>query len=136
MAEVTKGVTPSLATPYPSSDKRLTLTAGEAIAAGDACYIKSDGKFWKATGASANAAAKVYGFALAAASAGDPVTCAWGVNMAYNANISGTAKNPGVELYLSGTVAGGLADAASTGGTGVIAVVIDSNRIRVMGDYK
>ncbi len=35
--------------------------------------------------------------------------------------------NPGAQLYLSGTVAGGLADTASTGGTTPIAFVVDSD---------
>lgn len=135
MAEVTKTGTPSLSTPYPGPEHRLTLTAGEAIAAGDACYIKSDGKAWLATGAAANAAAKVYGFALGVASAEAPVTLARAVNIAYGPKVSGTAVAEGTDLFLSGTVAGGLADAASTGGTAVIALVIDDVRIFAKGNY-
>jgi hypothetical protein len=48
------------------------------------------------------------------------------VNFRYGAGLT-----PGATLYLSGTVAGGLADAASTGGTAPIGFVIDATRIRV-----
>ena len=43
----------------------------------------------------------------------------------------GAALTPGATLYLSGTTAGGLADAASTGGTGVIGFVVDATRVRL-----
>lgn len=135
MAEVTKTGTPTVSTPYPGPEHRLTLIAGEAIAAGDACYIKNDGKAWLATGAAANAAAKVFGFALGVASAESPVTLGRGVNIAYGPNVGGTPSAEGAELFLSGTVAGGLADAASTGGTAAIAVVIDDSRIFAKGNY-
>lgn len=135
MAEVTKTGTPSISTPYPGPEHRLTLTAGEAIAAGDACYIANTGLAMKATGAAANAAAKVFGFAAGVADANGPVTLVRGVNIAYGPKVTGTPVNEGTELFLSGTVAGGLADAASTGGTAVIAVVIDDSRIFAKGNY-
>lgn len=128
MAEITKSTTASMSTLLPEPALRESeLLAGEAIAVCDACYIKSDGLVWKATGAAANAAARVRGFALAAASVNDPVTLVHDVVIRY-----GTALTPGVDLFLSGTVAGGLADAASTGGTSPIAYVKDATRIRVL----
>jgi hypothetical protein len=135
MAEVTKTGVPSLSTPYPSPEHRLTIIAGEAIAAGDACYIRNDGLAMKATGAAAAPAAKVFGFALGAADLNGPVTIAHGVNIGYGPKVAGTPVNEGTELFLSGTVAGGLADAASTGGTVPIAVVIDDSRIFAKGNY-
>lgn len=138
MAEVTKGnAAPSVSTPSPGFEQRLTgLLAGENIAQGDACYIASTGFVMKATGAAANAAAKVFGFAAKAADNGEPITLMRGVNIAYKPLVTGTPVNPGVDLFLSGTVAGGLADAASTGGTAAVAVVLDlDGRIFAKGNY-
>jgi hypothetical protein len=113
------------------------LYAGEAIAGGDACYIKaSDGKVYKATGAAADEKARVAGFAAMAASAGDAVTLYHSVMFAYGPNVSGTKSSPGAPLYLSGTTAGNVADAASTGGTAPIAHVVGTDgRIFVRGNY-
>lgn len=137
MAEVSKTGTPSISTPWPTPEHIVSgLLAGEAIAGGDACYIKaSDGKIWKATGAAANEAARVAGFAAKAASAGEAVTLFHGVNFGYGPNVAGTPSANGAPLFLSGTVAGGLADAASTGGTVAIAWVIDSSRIFAKGNW-
>jgi hypothetical protein len=133
MAEVSKGVTPSLSTPVPRPpDLIVGLIAGEDIAAGDAVYLKNDGKIWKATGAAANAAAKVIGFATGAAKTGEAVTVARvnsGIMFGYKPQVSGTDVAAGTALYLSGTVPGGLADAASTGGTAPIAIAIGDGRI-------
>jgi hypothetical protein len=128
MADVAKSGTPSLSTPTPCSCARVgsNLLAGEAIAAGDACYIKSDGKAWKATGAANNAAAQVDGFAFQAASSGEAVTLYTDVTFNY-----GSGLTPGARYYLSGATAGALADAASTGGLIAIASAIDATRIRV-----
>ena len=126
MAEIAKSGTPSLSTLTTQVNSLAGLLAGEAIAAGDACYIKSDGKAWKSTGAAANAAAEVHGFAAQAASVGEAVTLCWDVRFRYGAGLT-----PGTKLFLSGTVVGGLADAASTGGTKPIAFVVDATRIHV-----
>lgn len=127
MAEIAKSGTPSLASVLPPASNKLTgKLAGEAIAAGDACYIRSDGKLYLSTGAAANAAAQVDGFAAEAAAANEAVTLLYGVHIRY-----GSALTPGVKLYLSGTVSGGLADAASLGGTGWVAKVVDAERIYV-----
>lgn len=48
MSAVAKTITPSVCTPLPvDSDRLPPLTAGEDLAAGDACYIKSDGLVYK-----------------------------------------------------------------------------------------
>jgi hypothetical protein len=129
MAEIAKSGTPSVCTPLPPNNSQLGDhgLAGEDIAAGDACYIKNDGTVWRATGAAANAAARVRGFAYKASSAGEPVTLVHDVNMNY-----GAALTPGADYYLSGTVAGGLADLASTGGTTPVAFAVDTTRVRVL----
>lgn len=125
MATLAKSGTPSLSSPLIPANNKLSLLAGEAIAAGDACYIKSDGKIWRATGTAANAAAQVDGFALAAASAGEAVTIAWDVNLRYGAGMT-----PGAKYFLSAT-AGQLDDAATTGGTAWVAKAIDATRLYV-----
>ena len=127
MAEITRSGLVSLSSLVPGQDKTIAgLVAGEAIVQGDACYIKSDGKVWKATGAAANAAAKVDGFAMGGAAVNEAVTLVFDVNLRYGAGLT-----PGARVYLSGTVAGGLADAASTGGTAPVGFVVDATRIRV-----
>lgn len=128
MAAVAKSGTPSLCSQTPGREHQISgLYAGEAIAAGDACYVKaSDGKVWLSTGAAANAAAKVRGYAFAAASVGEAVTLYFGVNFYY-----GAALTPGTDLFLSGTTPGGLVDAASTGGTAPIGYVIDATRVHL-----
>lgn len=128
MAEITKLTTASLATPLPDASHKISgLLAGEAITSGDACYIKSDGKIWLSTGAAATAPAKVDGFAAMKAAVGEAVTLLFDVNLNYAAGLT-----PGARMYLSGTVAGGLADAASTGGTAPVGFAVDATRVRVM----
>jgi len=138
MAEVSKTGTPTISTPDPGYEHGITgLLAGEAIAGGDACYIKaSDGFVYKATGAAANEAARVAGFAATPASTGYAVTLFHGVNFGYGPNVAGTPVAGGTPLFLSGTVAGGLADAASTGGTVAIAHALGDGRIYVSGNYR
>lgn len=138
MAEVTKGVTnPSVSTPWPAKENMLTgLLAGENIAQGDACYIASTGLVMRASGAAANAAAKVFGFAAKASDNGEAITLLRQVNIGYSPLVGGTPVAAGTDLFLSGTVPGGLADAASTGGTVRIAVVLDTDgRILALGNY-
>lgn len=138
MAEITKSTvtrnavavpTASLASLTPGQDKTIVgLNAGEVITAMDACYVKSDGKVWLATGAALTAPARVRGFAMGGASLNEPVTLIHSVNVgAYAA-----AMTPGTDLYLSGTVPGGLADAASTGGLSPIAFAISATKIRLL----
>jgi hypothetical protein len=125
MAQIAKSGTPSLATVTTQMNSLSGLIAGEAIAAGDACYIKSDGKAWLATGTAANAAAKVYGYACQAASVGEAVTLAYDVRFRYGAGLT-----PGAQVFLSAT-AGTLSDVATTGGTAPIGVVVDATRIHL-----
>lgn len=128
MADIAKSGTPSLATvgPDPGACKHPSLVAGENLAAGDACYIKNDGTVWRSTGAAANAAAKVRGFAPTKANAGEVITLMYHVLFQY-----GSGLTPGQDYYLSGATAGALADAASTGGTAPIAYAVDATRVFV-----
>jgi hypothetical protein len=50
MATITKSGTPSLTSVLPPQNCQIAgLLAGEALAAGDPCYIKIDGKVWLST---------------------------------------------------------------------------------------
>lgn len=129
MAAVAKSGTPSLSVTLPPPNTQVAgLVAGEALAAFDACYIKaSDGKVYKSTGAAADAAAKVRGYAAQAYASGDTdVTLLWDVRVRYGAGLT-----PGADLFLSGATAGALADAASTGGTAPIGYVVDATRVEL-----
>jgi len=129
VAEVSKSGVPSLASLLPSANNKTTgLLAGEALAAGDACYIRaSDGRVMRSTGAATGVAAKVRGFAAEACAAGQAVTLFHDVKFRY-----GAALTPGADLFLSGTVVGGLADAASIGGTASVGYVVSATLIQVM----
>jgi hypothetical protein len=127
MAAIAKSGTPSMSSVLPPQNNQIAgLLAGAAIAAGDACYINSSGVVVLSTGAAANAAAKVRGFAAAAATSGEAVTLVWDVNFRYGAGLT-----PGADVYLSGTTAGALDSATSTGGTAPIGFVVDATRIRL-----
>jgi hypothetical protein len=126
MAAVAKSGRPSLATTNPPSNCQRTLEAAVDMAAGDAVYIDGNGKFALATGAAANAAAKVWGLLGRDCKAGQFVTAYHSVEFHYGAGLT-----PAAPYYLSGTVAGGLDTAASTGGTVPIARATNSTLIWV-----
>jgi len=130
MAEITRVAAPSFDSADPTLEKYTGFVAGEDVLAGDLVYMKSDGKWWKATGAAANAAAKAKGMVGLDQKAGEAVTvlrpgCRWNY---------GTGLTPGAQYFLSGTVAGGLADAASTGGTSVVAFALSATDIALTGE--
>lgn len=129
MSVVSKSGTPSLATLAPGGDAWVGsgLKAGEAIAAGDACYIASTGKVMKSIGTTTNSAAKAHGIAQKAAALNEAVTIMRGVDMHY-----GSGLTPGAPYYVAGT-AGALDTAPTTGGTGIVAFAIDATRIRFLG---
>lgn len=128
MALITKSGTPSLSSPTPSRENTITgLLAGEAIAAGDVCYIASDGTVMRSNGTSANAAAIGLGMAGGAAATGEAVTLFINCNFHY-----GSGLTPGAPYYV-GATAGRLDTAATTGGTVVVARAIDATRIRFTG---
>lgn len=131
MAAIAKSGQVSVSTSVPPTNCQLSgLYAGEALAAGDACYIKtSDGKVWRSIGTAVNAAAQVDGFTPSDVPIGEVVTLMWDVNFRY-----GLALSPGSFAYLD-TTAGGLSDAATTGGTVPIGRVVDATRIYVQKSY-
>lgn len=128
MADIAKAGTPSLASPYPSPENRIVgLKAGEDIEAGDVCYIASDGTVKRSDGTAADDKAVGFGIAAGDADQGEAVTLYKNVNFHYGSNLT-----PGTPLYVS-TNAGKLSDATTTGGTVIVARVIDSTRIRFTG---
>ena len=129
MAALSKSGTPSLSTTAPGGEAWLGsgIKAGEAIAAGDVCYIASTGKAMKSIGTSANAAAKADGIAAKAAALNEAVTLLRNVDFHY-----GAALTIGARYYVSLT-AGALDTATTTGGTAPIAFAIDATRIRFHG---
>ena len=131
MASISKVTPVSISTAAPDAEHSLSgLYAGEAIAAGDACYIKTaDGKLWRSIGTAANAAAVVDGFAASDAAVGDPLSVYYNIRFRYGASLQ-----PGTYVYLD-TVAGGLSDTATTGGTVPIGRVIDATRIDLVRSY-
>ena len=127
MATLSKSGTPSLCDPLVPASQRITKPAGEAIAAGDMCYVKSDDKIWKANGTAATAPALAVGMAtVAQGTAGEPITIAFGCQFNYGAGLT-----PGARYYVSAT-AGALDDAATTGGTVACAFAVDATRIFVL----
>lgn len=128
MALLAKSGTPSLSTalPGPNTQVGSGLKAGEAIAAGDACYIKAaDSLVWRSNGTAATEPSKCHGFAAKAAAAGEAVTLYADVDMHY-----GAALTPGASYYV-GATAGRLDTAATVGGLLPVAHAIDATRIRV-----
>jgi hypothetical protein len=104
------------------------LLAGEDLTAVAPCYIKAaDGKVYQSNGTALNEAAKFDGFTAKAYKAGQAVTL-FGVGSRFRYS-AGTLV-PGTDLFI-GTVAGQLADAATTGGVRAIARAINSTDIRV-----
>ncbi len=130
MAAIAKSGTPSLATALPSHNEQIPgLRAGEAIAAGDLCRIGTNGLVVRTVGANA-----IHGVATVQAANGEAVTLYRSVRLGY-----GSGMVPGIRVYLSGTVAGGLDDAATyTEGTATInaqrvGFTVDAQRIQLVG---
>ncbi len=128
MALIAKSGTPSLCTPYPSHENAVTgLFAGEAIAAGDVCYIAADGTVMRSNGTAATAPAVGLGMAAGAASTGEAVTIFRRSNFHYGAGLT-----PGTP-YFVGATAGRLDTVATVGGTVAVARAIDATRIAFSG---
>lgn len=120
MALFARTVTPSLASNTPCDAHRLPpAIVGEALIPGP-CYIKSDGTVWQSTGAAANAAAKVDGWAIKAyPNVGGAVTLYTDVDISWGPSTA----TPGAKLYLSATK-GELDTATTTGDSAGIAKVV------------
>lgn len=132
MAVIAKVGTPSLCTDTPCDANRIgPLPVGENIAAGDPCYIKSDGKWWKSNGAAGQTtAAEVDGWAPTAALVAQrqTLTCYRNVNFRY-----GSGLTPGASYFLGEAATGTIqAPVATSAQTKPIAFAVDDTRIRVL----
>ncbi|HXI14822.1 MAG TPA: hypothetical protein VNM48_00525 [Chloroflexota bacterium] len=126
MVDIAKSGTPNMCSQRPEQTHQFGfLKAGEAIAAGDACYIASTGRVLRSIGTTATAPAKCDGFASEAVAIGEAVTLYFDVEFRYGAGLT-----PGTRFFV-GAAAGALADAATAGGTAPVAFAIDTTRIRV-----
>src|SRR5437764_13945298 len=106
MAEITRVGTPAVLSVLTLAANRINGSpAGEDLAAGDACYIGSDGKVRRSSGAAAGDAADVRGFATTEAESGQAVNLAFDVTMRYAEDLPEDQN-----LYLSAAVAGALAE--------------------------
>ncbi|HEU4588148.1 MAG TPA: hypothetical protein VFS11_05855 [Gemmatimonadales bacterium] len=99
------------------------LLAGEALVAGDAVYIKSDGKLWKSNGTAVNAAAACIGFAAGDTDAGEACTV-FGIGSRWRYDKAG-GLTPGANYYIAAT-AGRLDTAATTGGLVPVAKAVST----------
>lgn len=128
MALIAKSGTPSLASPLPTGGDLIRgLKAGEVIAAGDICYVASDGTVMRSNGTAADAAAVAFGIAAGDTPIGEAVTLFRNVSFHY-----GSGLTPGAPFYV-GATPGRLDSAATTGGTVVVARAIDATRIQFTG---
>jgi hypothetical protein len=131
MAAIAKSGTPSLSSPLPPPNNQTTgLTAGEALDYWDACYVKaSDGKVYKSTGAALAQAAEVHGYCPGKHAVGDKNVTLYHGNV--NVNYAAGRTDFGAPFYLSGTTAGGLDTAPSTGGLKALGFILDATRLRL-----
>lgn len=129
MATLTKATTASVeGTTTMKAHSISGLLAGEAIAACDAVYIKSDGKVWRTNGTAATAPAGFVGFAPIAAAVGEACTI---VGPGAIIGQYATGLTPGALYYVSAT-AGALDTAATTGGVSPVARAISATDIVVL----
>jgi hypothetical protein len=128
MTEIMKIGTPSVASRLTLAANRICGTlAGEALAAGDACYLGIDGRVYRSQATALNGAGRVRGFAAVDAAMDEPTTLVFDVTLHYGADLPS-----GASLYLSAAVPGGLTDQPTAAGSPEVAFVIDDTRIRVL----
>jgi hypothetical protein len=129
MANLTRTSAPDFDGHNPAIVKISDRKAGVALTKGDLVYLHTDGTWLLGTGAADNAAAKVFGIAMAAASLGEAVTVGLlggGWRWKYSSGLTIGAR------YFLGT-AGLLADAATTGGTTVLAIALSATDVIFVG---
>ncbi len=119
MAEITRSTGASLCSTNPPPSIFCKFTAGEDLPACSQITVKSDGFAWRAA-----AADFVIGMNAVAASSGEAVGVTRDQRYFYASTIV-----PGTKYYPSGTVAGGLADAA-TSGNAVVCIGLSDGRVQ------
>lgn len=129
MAEILRSEVSDFDTTQALTGPQLSgLIAGEDVLRGTPCYIAAGGKIMRASGAAANAAAKVRGFSSRNAHAGQPLTL---LCVGNRFHFSDGQLTPGSDIYLGATV-GALSDAPTVGGTQPIAFAVDANDLAVL----
>ena len=126
MADIAKSGTPSLSTLEPAAGvcKLPPLSAGEALVAGDACYIASDGTIKLANATTGDEDAQVHGYAPISCESGEVVTLVHNVCFRYGASLT-----KGAPVFLSADTDGALATVAAAGAPGPIGFVVDATRV-------
>lgn len=142
MAAIAKSGTPSpIQLAIPTTNKYADLVAAEDLGAGDACFIDdANGQVYKSNetiggggGVAENSSAseaegsRVDGYAATAVKTGNPVTLLFDVVFAYAA----PTQKAGVPVYLSGSVDGGLNDAAANSQSPQIGLTLTKGRIHL-----
>ena len=109
----------ALTTDQTASGDIITATAGENVAFGNVCYLKSDGKFWK-TDADAEATSKGLLVMAIATIAGDASGLFLKTGLARDDAWNWTV---GAELFLDTATAGGMTATAPSGSTDIVRLV-------------
>lgn len=131
MADITKNSTASMDVNQGMKAPVIAgLVAGEAIPAVAPCYIKSDGKVYKAvsTQTTISGIADVHGFSPKAYNVGEAISL-YGAGARFD---YGTGLTPGAYLYVSAT-AGALSNVAVATLDKPCALVINATDIIVLG---
>lgn len=124
MATITRSGSPSLGTTlHDPGPHQIHGRAATDLAAGDTVYLTSTGTLAKTNGTSANALALYVGVICKTTYSGEKAVAYHDVEIPY-----GTGLTIGARAYISAT-AGLVDDAATTGGTVPIGIVVTSTNI-------
>lgn len=118
----------SLSSLEPPAGHRIVGQAGEAIVAGDLCYVASDGTIMRSRAAADNAAAIVRGMALRSVPSGGDLTLITGGE---RVNYGEGTLVPGKSYYLSATVFGGLVDTIGLAKDAPVGFAVDTSRLQL-----
>ncbi len=142
MSAIAKLGTPSpVQLAIPTTNKYAGLIAGEQLGPGDACFIQdADGQVYKSnetagggpSGPSSSSASeaegsRVDGYAAVSTKPSDPVTLLYDVVFAYAA----LTQTPGVPVFLSAVVEGGIDDTQENSDTPQIGLTLGSGKIHL-----
>lgn len=116
--DISNDTTPQLGGNLDINDKAITeeLTAGENVADGDLCYLKSDGKMWKADASAESTSSTTLAMATATISADDS-----GTFLIYG-NYTSSSLTAGSIYYVSET-GGEITTTAPTTSTSIVRLV-------------
>lgn len=135
MAAIAKSGIPSpVQLAIPTTNKYANLIAGEELAAGDAVFMQdADGLMYKSkencgsSSSSHSEASRVDGYAAVQTKPNEAVTVMYGIVIAY----ADVEQTPGVPMFLSCDVAGGLDDVAANSEAIQIGLTLTKGRIHL-----